>query len=48
MWADRPALRQQYIDYYNNYTFDVMVMPATPVTAPPIYSVEPYMLFNGK
>ncbi|CAL8466175.1 g5711 [Coccomyxa elongata] len=44
----RPALRQQYIDMYNNNTFDIMVMPTTPVTAPPIYSVEPYMLFNGK
>lgn len=46
--ADRPALRQQYINMYNNNTFDIMVMPTTPVTAPPIYSVEPYMLFNGK
>lgn len=25
-----------------------MCMPATPSTAPPIYSVEPYMLFNGQ
>lgn len=46
--ADRPALRQQYIDMYSNNTFDIMVMPTTPVTAPPIYSVEPYMLFNGQ
>jgi len=36
-----------YIEEYNNNTFDIMVMPTMPITAPPIYSVEPYMLFNG-
>lgn len=41
-------MRQMYIDYYNNNSFDVMCMPTTPSTAPPIYSVEPYMLFNGQ
>lgn len=46
--ADKPALREKYIEYYNNYTFDIMCMPTTPATAPPIYSVEPYMLFRGQ
>ena len=41
-------MRQMYIDYYRNNSFDVMCMPTTPSTAPPIYSVEPYMLFNGQ
>lgn len=47
-FADKPALTRMYIEEYNNNTFDIMVMPTTPITAPPIYSVEPYMLFNGK
>ena len=46
--ADIPAMRQMYVNYYSNNSFDVMCMPTTPSTAPPIYSVEPYMLFNGK
>ena len=46
--ADIPAMRQMYIDYYSNNSFDVMCMPTTPSTAPPIYSVEPYMLFRGQ
>ena len=41
-------MRQMYIDYYSNNSFDVMCMPTTPATAPPIYSVEPYMLFRGQ
>ncbi|EIE21247.1 amidase signature enzyme [Coccomyxa subellipsoidea C-169] len=44
----KPALQQQYLDLYNNNTVDIMIMPTTPSTAPPIYSVEPYMLYNGK
>ena len=48
LYADKPALRQKYIEYYNNNTFDIMCMPTTPSTAPPIYSVEPYMLFRGQ
>ena len=46
--ADIPALKELYISYFNNNSFDVMCMPMTPSTAPPIYSVEPYMLFNGQ
>lgn len=48
MFTDKPALQQQYLDLYNNNTVDIMIMPTTPSTAPPIYSVEPYMLYNGK
>ena len=48
VFTDKPALQQQYLDLYNNNTFDIMIMPTTPSTAPPIYSVEPYMLYNGK
>lgn len=46
--ADKPALTQQYKELYFNNSVDIILMPATPSTAPPIYSVEPYMLFNGK
>ena len=46
--ADIPAMKQMYIDYYSNNSFDVMCMPTTPATAAPIYSVEPYMLFRGQ
>ena len=35
--ADRPALVQQYLQQFDNHTFDVMIMPMTPATAPPIY-----------
>lgn len=39
--ADRPALVEQYVQYFANNSFDVMVMPMTPATAPPIYGCVP-------
>lgn len=43
-----PKITQLWNDYFDNFGFDVMVVPTTPVTAREIDAAEPYSEVNGR
>lgn len=46
--AVTPKITGLWNDYFDNLGFDVMLVPATPITARPIDAAEPYSEINGR
>jgi Asp-tRNA(Asn)/Glu-tRNA(Gln) amidotransferase A subunit family amidase len=43
-----PKLKALWSSFHSAYDVDVLVVPATPITARPIDDVEPYVAINGR
>ena len=43
-----PKITQLWIDYFDNFEFDIIVAPTTAITARPIDASEPYSEINSR